>query len=218
MYTCDPAGSSSRNPLGVDVKSSQSAIVVGEKVTTSAMVSGGTPPYRYEWFDGRRKSNANTPNVVWQNAGMGTHDLKVVVTDASGSSAEAHARITVRAAGESAASSGPKSPPSTLPASPSSGPVNMAGTWQPGARGETWTFRALGNNLYEAVGRGSSNAVGVATVIGNWFRLDYTWQDGGKHWGYYQMTVEPGGSKAAGRFHDDRPQEGTVSMTRTAGP
>jgi predicted XRE-type DNA-binding protein len=49
--------------------------------------------------------------------------------------------------------------------------ANIAGTWRPGARGETWTFRALGGNLYEAVGSGSINAAGVATVIGNRFRL-----------------------------------------------
>lgn len=113
----------------------------------------------------------------------------------------------------------PQSAPSTPPtvAPPSLSPVNIAGTWRPGARGETWTLRALGGNRYEAVGSGSMNAAGVATVIGNRFRLDYTWQEGGKHWGYYQLTVEPGGSKASGRFKDNRPQEGAVSMTRTAG-
>ena len=121
----------------------------------------------------------------------------------------------------------PPSQPHSQPAASSSLPplaplfpvtANIAGTWRPGARGETWTFRALGGNLYEAVGSGSINAAGVATVIGNRFRLDYTWQEGGEHWGYYQMTVEPGGSKAAGRFRDNRPQEGAVSMTRTTGP
>ena len=121
----------------------------------------------------------------------------------------------------------PHSQPSSQPAASSSLPpvappfpatANIAGTWRPGARGETWTFRALGGNLYEAAGSGSINAAGVATVIGKRFRLDYTWQEGGEHWGYYQMTVEPGGSKAAGRFKDNRPQEGAVSMTRTTGP
>ena len=96
--------------------------------------------------------------------------------------------------------------------------VNIAGTWQFGARGETWTFTALGGDRYKAVARGSGNADGIANVIGNRVRIDYTWQDGGKHRGYYQLTVEPGGRKASGRFSDDRPQKGSITMTRTAGP
>ena len=94
--------------------------------------------------------------------------------------------------------------------------LNIAGTWQPGARGETWTFTALGGDRYKAVGSGSGNAAGIATVMGNRVRIDYTWQDGGKHGGYYQLTVEPGGRKASGRFHDDRPQDGSINMTRIA--
>jgi hypothetical protein len=150
---------------------------------------------------------------------LGDRDIKVIVKDAAGNRAEAHARITVRAAGKSAASSKPTNTPSTWPEWPiPSVTVNIAGTWQPGARGETWTFTARDSKRYTAVARGAGNATGVATVIGNRVRLDYTWQDGGKHWGYYQMTVDPGPRKMAGRFHDDRTQEGTVSMTRTAGP
>jgi hypothetical protein len=96
--------------------------------------------------------------------------------------------------------------------------VNLAGTWQPGARGETWTFTALGGDRYKAVARGSVNATGIATVIGNRVRIDYTWQDRGEHRGYYQLTVEPDGRKATGRFGDDRLQEGSINMMHTAGP
>jgi len=211
----------SQNALQVSISPAQQEIAEsGEKVSTVASVTGGVPPYSYEWYNGTQKSKVTGGGVEWSNMRrLGDRDIKVIVKDAAGKSAEAHARITVRAAGESAASSGSTSHPSTSPAWPySSVTANIAGTWQPGARGETWIFRALGNNLYEAVGNGSSNAAGIATVIGNRFRLDYAWQDGGKHWGYYQMEIDPGGSKAAGRFHDDRPQDGTVSMTRTAGP
>jgi hypothetical protein len=96
--------------------------------------------------------------------------------------------------------------------------VDIAGTWQPGARGETWTFKALGDGAYEAVGRGSSSSTGIVTVIGNRVRLDYKWQDGGEHTGYYQLTVDSSGRRATGSFQDDRGQQGAVSMTRTAGP
>jgi hypothetical protein len=121
----------------------------------------------------------------------------------------------------------PPSQPSPQPSAPSRPAtsesklfrtVSFAGTWQPGARGETWTFTALDGDRYKAVARGSVNATGIATVIGNRVRIDYTWQDRGEHTGYYQLTVEPGGRKATGRFGDDRPQEGTVTMTRTSGP
>jgi hypothetical protein len=62
------------------------------------------------------------------------------------------------------------------------------------------------------------NATGIATVIGNRVRIDYTWQDRGEHRGYYQLTVEPDGRKATGRFGDDRLQEGSINMMHTAGP
>jgi len=212
----------SQSVLKVSITPAQQEVMgAGEKVSTVAEVTGGVPPYSYQWYNEDRKSEVTGGKVVWSNLTRpGTRDIKLVVRDAAGHSGEAHARITVHGKGEQPARSSSQAansrPPAVTPPSP--GTVNIAGTWRPGARGETWTFTALGNNRYKAVGTGSGNAAGVATVIGNRVRIDYAWQDSGKHWGYYQMTVDPGGRKATGRFHDNRPQEGTVTMTRTAGP
>ena len=305
----------SQNVLNVSISPAQQEVTdASQRVGTVAEVSGGAPPYSYEWYNGDRKSQVTDGRVTWSNMSRpGTRDIKVVVRDSAGNSGEAHAYINVRGAGGQSAQplpptassspaaasqefqtnrlggdyrsfdlatadpalcqqqclneskcvawtyvnpgvqgnqarcwlkstipgptrnaccvSGTKEPTSIAQPSPppspspthamvpiSLVPVNIAGTWQPGARGETWTFTPLASGRYEAKGSGSSNAAGVATVIGNRFRLDYTWQDGGTHWGYYQMTVDPGGNKATGSFRDNRPQEGAVSMTRIAGP
>jgi len=117
------------------------------------------------------------------------------------------------------AQSSPEAAPSSLPAVAPLSPVtaNIAGTWQIAARGETWTFTAIGDDRYKAVGRGSGNASGIATVIGNRVRIDYARQGSDEHSGYYQLAVEPNGRKASGRFHDDRPaNDGPIAMTRPA--
>jgi len=211
----------SQSTLNVSIRPAQQEIPdSGENVSTVAEVTGGVPPYSYQWYNGDKVSKVTSGEVVWSNIHRpGTRDIRVVVTDSAGNTGEAHASITVRAAGEQAPQPpppNPSQPPAVAP--PSSGPVNIAGTWQHGARGETWTFTALDSNRYEAREKGFGNAVGVATVIGNRFRIDFTFHDGGEHYGYYQMTVEPSGGKATGRFRDDRAREGPITMTRTTGP
>ena len=88
--------------LSVRLNTSVPAIVAGEKFFTNAVVSGGTQPYRYEWFKGHVRSSVFSPNAVWSRFATGTNDLKVVVTDASGAHAEALVQVAVRAAGEPA--------------------------------------------------------------------------------------------------------------------
>jgi hypothetical protein len=87
-----------RQNLRVSLTASHPVIEIGEKVLTSAAVSGGTPPYQYEWFAGQRKSLMTAPNINWTNQGVGTTDIKVIVTDAAGARAEAQVRFVVRAA------------------------------------------------------------------------------------------------------------------------
>ena len=90
-----PAGAAA---LAVTLTSTASEIDHGGKVTTSAAASGGRPPYRYEWHDGKRTSHAVTHNVVWANLGAGPTEIRVVVTDAGGARAEASTQVVVRAA------------------------------------------------------------------------------------------------------------------------
>ena len=90
---------SQQETLRVSLNASSPVIKASEKVTTHAIVSGGTPSYKYEWFDGKRKSEAVAPNVVWTHLGVRTNSIKVIVTDALGAHAEALIEIIVKPAG-----------------------------------------------------------------------------------------------------------------------
>ena len=70
-------------------------------MTTRASASGGTPPYRYEWYNGANRSDITQPSIVWTLQGAGTRNIRIVVTDAAGHSAEAQSRITVQEATQS---------------------------------------------------------------------------------------------------------------------
>ena len=218
MYTCEAATSSS---LMARIDPAESEVESGGGVKMKAIVSGGAPPYSYEWRNGEQLSKVTGDNINFSNLNtLGDRDIRLTVRDAARNTVETHAAIHVHAGQTNAPTQIPPEPIApTLPPAVESAffrTVNIAGTWQPGARGETWTFTALGGDRYRAVARGSGNAAGIASVIGNRVRIDYTWQDGGKHGGYYQLTVEPGGRKASGRFSDDRPQKGSITMTRIA--
>lgn len=97
-YTLAPA--SSQKPLSVSISPAQHELESGEKVSTGAEVTGGEPPYTYEWHNGDRKSELVGSRVSWTVRGAGTRDIKVQVTDAAGHTAEAHSQIVVRAAEE----------------------------------------------------------------------------------------------------------------------
>jgi hypothetical protein len=84
--------------FSVSIRPAQQAVNSGEKAITTASVTGGLPPYSYEWFDDNKKF----PEIIkeranWTLRGAGTRDIKVVVTDSAGNKAEAHAQIVVRA-------------------------------------------------------------------------------------------------------------------------
>jgi hypothetical protein len=96
--------------LRVTIDPDQVTLSSGEKVTTRASASGGTPPYRYEWYNGAKRSDITQPSITWTLRGAGTRNIRIVVTDAAGHSAEAQSRITVQEATPSQPSSTPAIP------------------------------------------------------------------------------------------------------------
>ncbi|MCL5874256.1 MAG: hypothetical protein M1161_02820 [Candidatus Thermoplasmatota archaeon] len=74
-------------PLSVSISASQYSIDVGQSVTFSSVVQFGTPPYSYQWFlDGSAVTGATSSTWTWTptTAEVGTHSVKLEVTDSAG--------------------------------------------------------------------------------------------------------------------------------------
>ena len=87
---------SASGAMSVRIVPSSQTINSGDRAVTTADVAGGVPPYTYAWFNGVKQSQVIKGGVAWTMKGAGTRDIKVVVTDAAGNTAEAHAQIEVR--------------------------------------------------------------------------------------------------------------------------
>ncbi len=115
--------------LRISVKVAPQPVHAGEQPIISAIVSGGSPPYKHDWYDGARKSSVVTPNVNWAGAGSSTHTYRVVVTDSAGQTAEAQAIVAIEPAGqESAAPS--SAGPLTAVITPEEAEVDPGGSTQ----------------------------------------------------------------------------------------
>ncbi|MGD1103337.1 MAG: SprB repeat-containing protein [Terriglobia bacterium] len=82
--------------MSVRITPAQQTINSGDKAVTTADLTGGTPPYSYAWYNGTKQSQVIKGGVTWTMRGAGTRDIKVVVSDSAGNTAEAHAQIVVR--------------------------------------------------------------------------------------------------------------------------
>ena len=87
-----------QNPLSLRLDPAQQTVEEGDKALNTSEVSGGTLPYKYEWYDGGRKSQVTSPNVFWTMRHASVHVIKLVVTDAAGNSVEATVQVSVRPA------------------------------------------------------------------------------------------------------------------------
>ena len=85
--------------MSVRITPAQQTINSGDKAVTTADVTGGAPPYSYAWYNGTKQSQVIKGGVTWTMGRAGTRDIKVVVSDSAGSTAEAHAQIEVREGG-----------------------------------------------------------------------------------------------------------------------
>jgi PKD repeat protein len=73
------------------------SILVGQQVTFTSTVSGGTPPYTYQWYLNNQPVSGATSNTwTFTPTAPGTYYVSLKVTDAAGNTARSDpARVTV---------------------------------------------------------------------------------------------------------------------------
>ena len=84
-------------PLTVSISPTSASILVGQSVTFTSTVSGGYPPYSYQWYlNGAPVSGATTSTWTFTPTTSGIHYVYLKVTDANNNVAQSEtARITV---------------------------------------------------------------------------------------------------------------------------
>ncbi|MEM3642084.1 MAG: immunoglobulin domain-containing protein, partial [Candidatus Bathyarchaeia archaeon] len=84
-------------PPTVSISPMSASILVGQQVTFTSTVSGGTPPYTYQWFvNNNPVSGATSSSFVFMPTAAGTYYVVLKVTDAAGNTAQSDpARVTV---------------------------------------------------------------------------------------------------------------------------
>jgi parallel beta-helix repeat protein len=84
-------------PLTVSISPTSASILVGQQLTFTSTVSGGTPPYAYQWYlDGEPFAGANSNSWTFKPTAPGIYYVFLKVTDAKGNTAQSDAaRITV---------------------------------------------------------------------------------------------------------------------------
>lgn len=84
-------------PLTVSINPLSTSILIGQSITFSSTVSGGYPPYTYQWFlNGNPVSGATTNTWTFTPTTSGIFYVHLKVTDDKGNTAQSEtARITV---------------------------------------------------------------------------------------------------------------------------
>jgi hypothetical protein len=85
--------------LTVSISPPSATILVGQSVTFTSTVSGGTTPYGYQWYlGGNSVAGANSTSWIFTPAAIGVYYVYLNVTDANGTTAQSNtARIVVTA-------------------------------------------------------------------------------------------------------------------------
>jgi PKD repeat protein len=83
-------------PLSVSISPLSASILVGQPVTFTSTVSGGYPPYSYQWYlNGVPVSGATSNTWTFTPTTSGIYYVHLKVTDAKGNTAQSEtARIT----------------------------------------------------------------------------------------------------------------------------
>lgn len=84
-------------PPTVSISPMSTSILVGQQVTFTSTVSGGTPPYTYQWYvNNQPVSGATSSSFTFKPTTTGTYYITLKVTDAAGNPAQSDpARVTV---------------------------------------------------------------------------------------------------------------------------
>jgi parallel beta-helix repeat protein len=84
-------------PLTVSISPTSASILVGQQTTFTSTVSGGTPPYNYQWYlNGNPVSGATSDSWIFTPTTSGTFYVYLKITDSKGNTAQSEtARITV---------------------------------------------------------------------------------------------------------------------------
>jgi len=84
-------------PLTVSISPISAIILLGQQVTFTSTVTGGTPPYTYQWYlNNQPVLGANTATWTFKPTATGIYYVFLKVTDAAGNTAQSDpAKVTV---------------------------------------------------------------------------------------------------------------------------
>ncbi|MEM2995279.1 MAG: PKD domain-containing protein [Candidatus Bathyarchaeia archaeon] len=83
-------------PLTASISPSTAKIKIGESVTFTSTVSGGTKPYQYQWYLNGTPASADGNSWTFTPTATGTYIVYLIVTDASANTAKSNeATVTV---------------------------------------------------------------------------------------------------------------------------
>jgi hypothetical protein len=83
-------GRAARTAPQVRIEVARPTIRVNEEALAKTTVTGGAPPYRYQWwYDDKHVSSTTAPKIKWMMRTAGKHMVVVKVTDAAGNTVEA---------------------------------------------------------------------------------------------------------------------------------
>ncbi|MEM1553195.1 MAG: PKD domain-containing protein [Candidatus Bathyarchaeia archaeon] len=84
-------------PLTVSISPMSASILIGQQVTFTSTVSGGIPPYTYQWYvNNQPVPGATSSTFTFTPTATGTYYVVLKVTDAAGNTAQSDpAKVTV---------------------------------------------------------------------------------------------------------------------------
>jgi hypothetical protein len=87
-----------KQPLSISISPLSADISLGQSVTFTSTVNGGTPPYSYQWYSNSNPvSGATTDRWTFTPSTTGVYYIYLEVTDADNTTAQSEtARVTVR--------------------------------------------------------------------------------------------------------------------------